>query len=370
MSDDILVRLAQVAHRDEILASVLYRSLAALYRSDSIRAKLLRVSDIEKEHADYWSEFLTARGISPPAKPGKLKVSLYLAFLRIIGLGLTLRILEKNERDAVAHYSNMLGGRGFNEQEAAAAKAILEDEFVHEQEFASEESEFEEFTKHLRDAILGTNDGLVESLSVTTGLAGAYGNSFQVAVSGLIVGIAGAVSMGISTYVGVKAQRQVHQGLLERIRTTARYVALLLRGRIWNYMRKKGFSNELSNLISEASVNDSRLLSRVMAEEEYGLREENLPNPRKAGLYSGFSNMLGAAVPLAPYLLGLTVSLALPLSLLLVSLCLAATGLVVAISADMPAKRKMVEMMLVGLGSAGISFAVGRLASAILGTNV
>ena len=38
------------------------------------------------------------------------------------------------------------------------------------------------FLDHIRDAVLGMSDGLVEFLSVTAGLAGAYGNSLSVAI--------------------------------------------------------------------------------------------------------------------------------------------------------------------------------------------
>ncbi|MEM2921036.1 MAG: VIT1/CCC1 transporter family protein, partial [Candidatus Bathyarchaeia archaeon] len=159
-----------------------------------------------------------------------------------------------------------------------------------------------------------------------------------------------------------------HQGLLERIGIAAKYLAPLFRNSVGKHMMRKGFSKEVSDVVSEASVRDPKLLSRVISEEEYGLREESLSNPRTAGVYSGLANMLGASFPLLPYFLGLPIPFAIPLSLVIVSVCLAATGFIVAVSADMPIKRKIAEMVSVGLCAAGASFIVGRLASVFLGS--
>jgi len=61
---------------------------------------------------------------------------------------------------------------------------------------AEEELKFTELLNHVRDMVLGMNDGLMEILSVTAGLAGACGDPFMVGLSGLVVAIAGSLSMG------------------------------------------------------------------------------------------------------------------------------------------------------------------------------
>ena len=92
---------------------------------------------------------------------------------------------------------------------------------------------------YVSDAILGMSDGLVEVLSVSAGLAGAYGNPFNVALGGLIVVIAGALSMGIGSFTSVRAQKQVRLGVLTRIFLASRYIPMFFRDRVFNYMRKR-----------------------------------------------------------------------------------------------------------------------------------
>jgi len=99
----------------------------------------------------------------------------------------------------------MLESSELSKHERRELIKILEDELTHGDEFLREESKLEDFLAYVKDAVLGMNDGLVEILSVTTGLAGAYGNPFNVALGGLIVGIAGALSMGIGALVSARA---------------------------------------------------------------------------------------------------------------------------------------------------------------------
>jgi len=72
------------------------------------------------------------------------------------------------------------------------------------------------------------NDGLVEVLSVSAGLAGVYGNPLYVALGGLIVGIGGVLSMAIGVLTRVRAQKQVRLSVLTRLRIIARYAIHIL----------------------------------------------------------------------------------------------------------------------------------------------
>ena len=233
-----------------------------------------------------------------------------------------------------------------------------------------EESVFKDFLEHVRDAVLGMSDGLVEILSVAAGLAGAYNNPLNVALGGTIVGIAGALSMGIGSYTSVKAQRQVGIGVLESIKLASRYVAHLLRRKIEEYMKNKGFSNEVSRKTADEVSSNKDLLAKIVAEEKYGLKEEKLEDPRKAGLYTGVFYIIGAIVPLIPYYVGLPIIISLPLSFLIASIMLMIVGFVIAVLAGLSIKKKMLELVIAGLGSVALTYIIGRLASLLLGIEV
>jgi len=55
--------------------------------------------------------------------------------LAMLGRGLTLKIMEMNEGDAVELYSGIIEANIADQRETDELKRIFEDELVHEQEF-------------------------------------------------------------------------------------------------------------------------------------------------------------------------------------------------------------------------------------------
>jgi VIT1/CCC1 family predicted Fe2+/Mn2+ transporter len=66
----------------------------------------------------------------------------------------------------------------------------------------------EERVTYLGASILGLNDSLVEITGVLAGLTAALQNSFIVAISALITGIAASMSMAASSYLQAKAENK------------------------------------------------------------------------------------------------------------------------------------------------------------------
>ncbi|MCD6323734.1 MAG: VIT1/CCC1 transporter family protein [Desulfurococcales archaeon] len=357
--------------KDELETAAIYAALSRRVGNPELSRKLKELAAMEGRHARFWADFLKRRGVDAESiKIPRWIITLKASILSMLGLGLTLKILEMGEREAIETYSKLLDSPELGEDERGKLRKVLEDELLHEEEFEGEESRFKEFLNHVRDAVLGMNDGLVEILSVSAGLAGAYGDPLYVALGGAIVGISGALSMGVGTYVSVKAQREVRVGVLGRVKLAAKYAAHILSSRISEYMRRKGVSDTLSEaLASEASSNPD-LLARFVGEEEYGLREETLENPRVAGLYTGLFYILGAFIPLLPYFLRIPIAYALATSFVLAGLMLSVSGSLVALSAGLSMKKKAMELVLSGLGSAAITYLIGVAASIMLGIEV
>ncbi len=365
-----LARIGVEALHDELFASRIYLELSRMY-GEELSNKLRRLSEIEKSHAEFWRRVLRKRGVEVDSVGvSRAKILVYKVLFRLIGLGLTLRLLEMDEVKAVEMYSMLMESGELSEEEKAGLRKILEDELLHEQEFSSEKSRFEEFLSHIREAVLGMNDGLVEVLSVTAGLSGAYGAPLPVALGGFIVGVAGALSMGVGAFVSAKSQREVHVGVLRRVTLAARYVGHLLRERVRWFMSRKGFSEPLAEMISREAGDNPKLLSRIVSEEEYGIREEGLENPGKAGLYTGAFYLVGALIPILPYLLPQSIVASTILSFLLAGVALGFVGFLIAVTAGISARRKIFEMVLSGLGSALATYMIGRLASITLGIEV
>ncbi len=369
LREEEVIKLANDLYRDEVETSVIYEELARKAKDERVATKFRELAAIEREHAKFWEAFLRRRGVEPEFRGPGLKLRLKISLLRVLGFGLTLKLLELGEDEAIRAYSELLDHPELSEDERKALMRILEDELVHEEEFEEEESRLKDFLMHVRDAVLGMNDGLVEILSVSAGLAGAYGNPMPVALGGAIVGISGALSMAVGTYVSVKAQKEVKEGTLARIKLAAKYAAEILAKRVREFMIKKGHSEKTAEAIAKETARNPELLGSVLAEEEYGIKEETLENPKVAGLYTGMFYILGAFIPLTPYFLGLPITYALIASFIIAGLMLATSGSIIAISSGLPTGKKATELVVSGLGSATITYLIGLAASLLLGIN-
>jgi len=370
MTEDV-IPIAQKALTTEMFAAAVYSHLAAKFKNIAIGKAFGEVSTMERNHILFWSGFLNKRGVDTSSfSHNRIRFILHKLLLKVIGKALTLRIMENDENQAIELYSSILEKTGLSEEERRNITEVISDELIHENLLTEEETNLGSLTAYIKDAVLGMNDGLVEILSITTGLVGATGSPMAVAISGLVVGVAGGISMGISTYTSTRSQRQVHEGILKRIFSASKFVGHIFKERVMNYLEKRGYSKKLSSEIAEETARDTRLLSSVVSEQEYGLREENLGSPTKAALYAGLSNLIAAFIPLFPYFFTSNIFMALVISLILAIVALAITGFFVAILANMPLGKKMGEMILTGLGAAIITYGIGKAASAILGTGV
>lgn len=355
-----LRRIVVDAYRDELESSIIYDKLSSRV-SGGLAEKLSELAGVEKSHASFWKSVLEKLGIDPRGiKPRKTRVLFYLLFYRVFGLALTIKLLERGESNAIELYSILRDKHRELGVEESSIEEIIADEVFHEDLFVEEETRIRDILDHVRDIVLGMNDGLVEILSVSTGLAGAYGNPYTVALGGLIVGIAGSLSMGIGAYISAKSQKEVVLSKTRRFGVLAKLIPGFLKKIYAKRFSEKGFSSELAEKIA------SEVVDRGIQVES----EDSIPSPGLTGLYTGFSYILGAVVPLMPYFLGLSISLALPLSLLLASLMLSITGSLIALLAGLSMGKKALELIASGLGAALITYLIGYAARTVLGIEV
>jgi vacuolar iron transporter family protein len=353
----------------EVFAVTIYSYLAKFHPATS--EDYLRLAEKESNHILFWKRFLEKRGVEAVVKPpNKNKLVTYKIAIRLLGKGLTLRILGRDEAASIELYAGLLSSLELTDEEKKGIQKILEDELVHEEEFIKKQSEIGDFMIYIKDAVLGLNDGLVEILAVTTGLVGVYNSPNAVAIGGLVVGVAGALSMGLSTYTSSRSQRQVQEGVIRRLSSASRLVTAVFKDRVKQNSIDKGYSEALAVNIAEETASDTSRLSGFIAEEEYGLKEKSMGIPSRAALYAGGANLLGMVIPLAPYFFIPDITSALILSLVFATLFLAITGLLVSLLANISARTKIVEMVITGLGSASASYIVGWVASVVLSTRV
>lgn len=211
----------------------------------------------------------------------------------------------------------------------------------------------------LRDAMFGLNDGLVAAFAVTSGVAGAFSSTKIVVMAGLAEMLGGAVSMGLAAYASARAHLEFYRSEEQRERDEIRKWPEHERDEIHSIYLDKGFSGPLlDQIVSHITADPTRWRS-VMMREELGFGAEVMEAPVRSALTVGGSYLVGAAVPMLPYLL-VEPTAGILLSAIATVLALFVVGAAKTVLTGRPWWRSGLESMGIGLVAAVVTYSVGR----------
>lgn len=355
------VELAKDFYLDEINDHLTYTALADHSRDDTVRQNITRIAGMEQKHADFWQAMLAAHN-EPLPEAGLSQARLrWLSLLRVfINPVLIISLLELGEASAMRRYLDFYRHAPLDEVEKTRLKSIILDELEHE-------TYFKETAKalgvgNLRDFVLGMNDGLVEILGAVTGLSAVYpGNPLLVAVSGLIVGIAGALSMGIGAFISVRSQRQVNDGVRERLEVLFAIAPERAEHAYRGALVDSGVPASLADETARTLGKNKRALANLV------LPDSQDDNELRSAVFTGGAYLIGVLFPVAPYFIAPTSFIALPISIVLAGLSLTIVATIVAMLSGISMKQKIFEMVVSGFAAAGLSYAFGTLMRSVFG---
>ncbi|MGD1996726.1 MAG: VIT1/CCC1 transporter family protein [Anaerolineae bacterium] len=203
-----------VYQEDEITEHHVYAKLAKRIESPQNRRILEQIAEDELRHYHTWQEY-THRDV----KPNRLKIWKYCLLTRIFGLTFGAKLMERSEQSAQKNYVQLRG-------RIREADAVIHDENEHES--ALLELLDEERLRYTSSIVLGLNDALVELTGTLAGLTWALRNTRLIALTGLITGIAAALSMGASEYLSTKSEQTEKHPFRASIYTGSTYILTVL----------------------------------------------------------------------------------------------------------------------------------------------
>jgi VIT1/CCC1 family predicted Fe2+/Mn2+ transporter len=216
----------------------------------------------------------------------------------------------------------------------------------------------------LRNFVFGTSDGLVTVLAFVAGVSASLATRRLILLAGLAEMFAGAVSMGLGAFLGTRAERDWYDRERRREELEIAKVPHLEREELREIYRKKGLDGAtLEAVVDALSANEQRWVD-VMMSEELGLSPVE-GSPWAAGLVVGFSYVVAAAIPLAPYLFASGLA-ALGISTAMTAAALLAVGVGKARLTQRPQLRSGLETMAIGLIGALACYGIGQLGAYLL----
>jgi rubrerythrin len=178
--------------QDEIDGHEIYKGLAKIVRDPANSKIIADLSGDELGHYRTWRRYS-----GQEVKANRFKAFAYLLLGRIFGYTFVIKMLEKDEDKASEGYEPYKAR--FPELEE-----IIRDEDEHEEQLIAMIDE--ERLKYSGSVVLGLNDALVELTGTLAGLTLAFQNTRLIALSGLITGIAAALSMAASEFLSTSSE--------------------------------------------------------------------------------------------------------------------------------------------------------------------
>lgn len=212
----------------------------------------------------------------------------------------------------------------------------------------------------VRDIMLGLNDGLVASFAVASGVAGAFSTPGVVIMAGLSEMLGGAVSMGLAAFASARAQFEFYQSEVQRERSEIAQWPERESDEIRSIYRKKGFSGPLLEQIVGHITAEPARWANVMMREELGFGDEIGESPRRSGITVGISYLVGATVPVMPYLF-VAPPLGIAISALATVAVLFGVGAAKTVITMRSWWRSGLESMAIGIAAAAVTYGAGVL---------
>ncbi len=243
---------------DEMADLALYERYRAIVSQPELIHLFDRLIKEEQKHVAFWRK--RAKGAPMRLDTGRaFKVGCLATFGRLFGASGMLLVLEAVEVHGIRKYLD-LWNSSRDSAFCADIMAILKDELQHEDHMITHVAGRSVKPEGIRNAFLGFNDGSVEILGAVSGFSMAFTSVGHVLIAGFTVAVAGALSMAVGGFMATSAEEEV--AALDK-------------------MRRRALSIE--------------------AEEREG---ESLASPFKAAITVGITYLVGALVPIAPFVFG------------------------------------------------------------------
>lgn len=274
---------------NELTESEIYSRLALRQKNEENRKILDSIARDEAAHARIIADILGEEGAV-----NRFAVARVVLNARVFGLTFALKLMEKGENAASKTYKAVL-------DEYPQLAKIAEDEDRHENELIGILND--ERLNNMGSIVLGLNDALVELTGALAGFTFALADPVKIAKTGLITGLAAAMSMAASAFLSARA---------------------------------------------DSCANGENL------QEESG-------GAGKAALYTGIAYVITVFLLIAPYLLFSNVTCALAAMLACALGIIAFFNFYLSVARDISFKRGFFEMASISTAVALISYAIGYL---------
>ncbi|CAN5803953.1 VIT1/CCC1 transporter family protein [soil metagenome] len=217
-----------------------------------------------------------------------------------------------------------------------------------------------------RAAVFGANDGLVSNVSLITGFAGSGVDSSVVRLAGLAGAIAGSISMAAGEWVSISAQNDLIERELTVERRELIHNSSSETSELADMYESHGMSRSHAQTAAQQVMRQPESALAVHAREELGIDPDDLPSPWRAATLSFICFLVGALLPVIPWLFDVSGTGPRTASLVIGAVAAGAVGAAIGRLAERNIAWSVVRQVLIVLAACAVTYTIGR----IVGVNV
>src|ERR1043166_60950 len=221
-----------------------------------------------------------------------------------------------------------------------------------------QKKELIESRARIREFVFGIQDGLMSPVGLLTGVQGATDNTLVVIITGLTAMFSGAISMAAGSYLSSSAEKDIFNKELREAEVLAEKEPYLAAEGLLKALNQEGLTREQSYNIVKVLLSEERAFLRTFQEKVFGLGSAEINQPLKAALVMAGSFVVGAAVPIVPYLI-IGGQKALYLSIVLSGFVLFAVGFVKGRLAAKSPTRSGMQFFAIAVGAGLLGYGIG-----------
>jgi len=360
--------------QDEVDSAAEYRTMASREPDPKIAKVYSNLAKMEEAHVGFWEERLRAAGEKVGARRPSWRSRALIWIAKRLGADAVLSTIAAKEAADRNVYVKQpeTGGTRMSAQEQWHTRVLgqlirTQPRGVSGNFLGRLEGRHRAVGGNaLRAAVLGANDGLCSNLSLVMGVAGASIERHGILVTGVAGLIAGACSMALGEWVSVTSARELAE---REIRIESSELEEDPKGEgeeLQLIYEAKGLGASEAKRVVDQLLSDKTATLDALAREELGIDPNDLGGSAyEAALASFMLFALGAVVPIVPFLF-IGSDVAVIASVALSALALFAIGAAITIFTGVTVWRSGGRQLALGLGAAGVTFAIGRLIGATL----
>lgn len=212
----------------------------------------------------------------------------------------------------------------------------------------------------VRDIVIGMSDGLTVPFALAAGLSGAITSTAIIVTAGLAEIAAGSVAMGLGGYLAAKSDAEHYESERLREQLEVKQKPDMEAKEVAEVLQTYGLTEEESKPVIDALRKRPQSWIDFMMRFELGLEK---PDPKRAltsAVTIGGAYIAGGFIPLLPYILLSTASIALMYSIGFTLFALALFGYIKGHYTGTSQLRSAFQTVLIGGLAAAVAFAIAR----------